>query len=230
MKVAVPAETAPGERRVALVPDAVPQLVDTGLEVLVQSRRRQSRAGHGRRLPPTPVPRSSARWTPPRSTCCCTCGRCGRRRSAGCARARSPSACARRPTELATVQALRDGRVTVVRDGAGAADLPRPVDGRAHLAGAGRRLPLRAGGGDAAAPVLPAVHDRRRHRAAGQGAGARRRAWPGCRRSPPPAGSARWSRPTTCARPAPTRCARWAPPSSSSTWSRWRAPAATPGR
>ena len=38
MRVAVPAETTPGERRVALLPDVVPSLVRAGLEVVVQSR------------------------------------------------------------------------------------------------------------------------------------------------------------------------------------------------
>jgi NAD(P) transhydrogenase subunit alpha len=37
MKVAVVNETAPGERRVALVPETVPRLVQAGLEVLVES-------------------------------------------------------------------------------------------------------------------------------------------------------------------------------------------------
>jgi NAD(P) transhydrogenase subunit alpha len=37
MIVSVPRETAPGERRVALVPDLVPRLVKAGLEVVVQS-------------------------------------------------------------------------------------------------------------------------------------------------------------------------------------------------
>ncbi len=37
MKIAVPKEIVPGERRVALVPDAVGRLVKLGLEVLVQS-------------------------------------------------------------------------------------------------------------------------------------------------------------------------------------------------
>src|SRR4051812_14559102 len=36
MIVSVPAETVPGERRVALVPDLVPKLLGAGLEVLVQ--------------------------------------------------------------------------------------------------------------------------------------------------------------------------------------------------
>jgi NAD(P) transhydrogenase subunit alpha len=37
VKVVVPAETRPGERRVALVPDAVPKLLQAGLQVLVES-------------------------------------------------------------------------------------------------------------------------------------------------------------------------------------------------
>src|SRR5215467_13958412 len=37
MKIAVPKETAPGERRVALTPDAAAGLVKAGLEVLVQA-------------------------------------------------------------------------------------------------------------------------------------------------------------------------------------------------
>jgi NAD(P) transhydrogenase subunit alpha len=37
VKVAVPKETAPGERRVALVPDAVKKLADGGFEVVVES-------------------------------------------------------------------------------------------------------------------------------------------------------------------------------------------------
>ena len=36
MKVAVVKENAPGERRVALVPEAVPRLTQAGLEVLVE--------------------------------------------------------------------------------------------------------------------------------------------------------------------------------------------------
>src|SRR5580692_9305282 len=37
MKVAVVKENAPGERRVALVPETVPRLVQAGLEVLVEA-------------------------------------------------------------------------------------------------------------------------------------------------------------------------------------------------
>ena len=39
VKLAVPTETRPGERRVALVPDVVKKLIASGWEVAVQSRR-----------------------------------------------------------------------------------------------------------------------------------------------------------------------------------------------
>src|SRR5260370_15691018 len=46
MKAAVVKETAPGERRVALVPDAIPKLRPAGIDVLVESG-----AGEGAWLP-----------------------------------------------------------------------------------------------------------------------------------------------------------------------------------
>ena len=129
------------------------------------------------------------------------------------------------PTQLEPRPGRRPARRRrdVVRDGAGAADLAGAVDGRAVLAGAGRRLPLRDRRRRDAAPLLPAQHDRRRH-------GPARRRWsssapasPGCRRSPPPSGSAPSSRPTTSARPPPRRSGRWAPRRSTSSWRRSRA-------
>ena len=37
MKIGIPKEILPGERRVSLVPDAVKKLVDQGIEVIVES-------------------------------------------------------------------------------------------------------------------------------------------------------------------------------------------------
>ena len=45
MKVGVPKETAPGERRVALVPEVVERLVQSGFEILVEPGRRLSEQG-----------------------------------------------------------------------------------------------------------------------------------------------------------------------------------------
>ena len=60
----------------------------------------------------------------------------------------------------------RGGGGHVLRPGTGAAHLPRPVHGRAQLPGPGGRVPLRAGSRHPVAPVLPALHDRRRNRPA----------------------------------------------------------------
>ena len=64
MKLAVPTETRPGERRVALVPDVVKKLAGAGWEITVQSgagteaafsdsayTRRRCDGGPGRRQP-----------------------------------------------------------------------------------------------------------------------------------------------------------------------------------
>ena len=75
--------------------------------------------------------------------------------------------------------------------------------------------------------LLPDADDRGGHDPAGQGARARRRASPACRRSPPPGASARRRRATTCAPRSPSRSSRSAP-SSSTSGSRPPARAATP--
>ena len=88
-------------------------------------------------------------------------------------------------------QGHRRHRRDRVRHGGDPAHLARAVDGRAVLAGDRRRLPRRADRRAGARPLLPDADDRRRHDPARPGARARRRASPGCRRSPPPAGWAR---------------------------------------
>ena len=60
MKLAVPTETRPGERRVALVPDVVKKLVGAGWEVCVAGRRRHTRP----RSATPPTPRPAPRWPP----------------------------------------------------------------------------------------------------------------------------------------------------------------------
>ncbi len=50
MKVAVVKETAPGERRVALVPEMIARLRGAGLEILVESGRGERRLVRGQRL------------------------------------------------------------------------------------------------------------------------------------------------------------------------------------
>ena len=199
VRVVVPAETRAGERRVAAVPESVGRLAKSGLDVVVES-------GAGRH----------ARQR--RGLCRGGCDHRDRRRTRG-RRCRAPRLAADRRTGRAAARRDRDHRVPRAqhergrRPGgprrrahrasrrAGAAHLPGPVDGRAHLAGAGLRLPLRARRGRPAAEVLPAAHDRGRHRPAGEGRSCSAPVWPGCRRSRPPSGSVPSSRPTTSGPP-----------------------------
>ena len=174
MKIGVPKETADGERRVALVPDVVASLSKN------DQHRRGRRAGAGRR-PAIPTP--STRRPAPRSA---------RPRSPG--RRRDPP---RRRPEHRGDRAARSGQILIghlapwtarrdqqrarrggrhqFRDGGDPADDRAPGDGRALLAGGRRGL---RGDADRRARVGPLLRDddhRRRHRPAGEGAGARRR-------------------------------------------------------
>ena len=63
MKVAVVKETAPGERRVALVPETVPKLTAAGLEVLVEQG-----AGNGAWFPDSAYSEAGAAKSGP-TTC-----------------------------------------------------------------------------------------------------------------------------------------------------------------
>ena len=63
MKIAVPREIAPGERRVALVPDAAAALVKSGLEVLVETS-----AGEGAFHPDAAFEKAGARIVPDAGT------------------------------------------------------------------------------------------------------------------------------------------------------------------
>ena len=81
MKVAVAKETAPNERRVALVPEALGKLIAAGLEVLVEQG-----AGDGAAIPD----RAYA--------------------DAGATRRLDATSCTRRPTSSLRVQKPSDGR------------------------------------------------------------------------------------------------------------------------
>ncbi len=106
-----------------------------------------------------PAPRSPA---PPRTSCAAptpsrASSRCRRRPSAssppGASRCRSCPVMARRGARLRTRRARRRGHRAVAR--AAATHLAGPVDGRADLAGAVRRLPRGAGRGRPAAKFFP---------------------------------------------------------------------------
>ena len=82
MKIAVPRESAPGETRVALTPQAAGQLVGDGVEVLVQAG-----AGDGSHLPDEAYREAGATIVPDappctaRPTWCCAWGARPMRRS-----------------------------------------------------------------------------------------------------------------------------------------------------
>ena len=142
VKVGVPKEIKPGERRVALVPDVAGKLVDAGFEVLVE-------AAPARR----PISPTSA--TPRRARRSCPTPREALRQADVVPKVAAP--------EAAELEGMREGAVLIgflspltnpdlvkrlaerarheLRDGGDPAHDPRAVDGRAVLAGGGGRLP-----------------------------------------------------------------------------------------
>ena len=173
VRIAVAKETREGETRVAMVPELVGKLTGLGYEVVVEPD-----AGRHALCRDEEYVEAGAR-----STRDAVASADVVRLRAAAGPGRRPPAAARRRDDL--VPAGQPGALAgrrparrrrhVLRDGAGAAHLAGPVDGRAVVAGAGLRLPLRDRRGRDAAPLLPPEHDRRRHRAARRGRGARRR-------------------------------------------------------
>ena len=213
MRVGVARETAAGERRVALVPDAAARLSAAGIELVVEAAR-------------AAAPRSSTSLRGGGRGDRSRCGRPLRRRRPGRARCRSPrparsgsSAPARRSS--AFLQPLvntdlvpRDRRTRRDRvlDGRDPADHAGTVHGRALLAGDGGGLQGSAARRRVPAALRPDADDGRRHDPAGEGARSRRRrrraagdrdrAAPRARSSPPST-RGRWyaSRSRASARP-----------------------------
>ena len=170
MRVGVPRETTPGERRVALVPETVGKLAAAGFELVVEPG-----AGDAASFPDDAYADAGATLGDPWD-------------ADGVVKVRKPSA-----EELGR---LRDGQLLIgflepladprgierargarrdrVRDGVDPAHHARAVDGRALVAGDGRRLQGGAARGRAPAALLPDADDRRRHRPAREGARDRR--------------------------------------------------------
>ena len=173
MKIAVARETRQGESRVAMVPELVGKLTDLGYEVLVEPDA-GIRADFDDELyleaGATVTDDALAEADVVVGVNALSSDRARRLRDGAATMSFLP---VNSSHEL--VADLRDLEHHRLRDGAGAAHLARPVDGRAVLAGPRVRLPLRDRGRRAAAPVLPAEHDGCRHRPAGPGRRARRR-------------------------------------------------------
>ena len=203
--VGVVAESGADERRVALVPKAVSALVASGVSVVVESG-----AGQRALLPDELYAEAGATigdaWAadvvvkvaPPTPE--------------EVARLRSGQTLigflAPRNAEN-QIGALKERGRAGLRGGGDPADLPRPGDGRAVLAGQRGRLQGRGAGAPGVHPVLPDADDGSGHCEAGQRVGSRRR-----RGRPAGAGhgqtAGRRAPPvTTCARRWPTRSAPW---------------------
>ena len=166
MRVGVVAEQRVGERRVALVPDAVPRLVSEGLEVVVERgagvhafASDEAYREAGAEVVDDALDGSDVVLT----VSPLTVEQAGRLRTGALTIGFLPVGPTRRPAGRAA-----RARGARLRDGVGAADLARAVDGRAHLTGAGRRLSRAYWKRPAAAEVLPAVHDGGRYDPAGQ--------------------------------------------------------------
>ena len=108
-----------------------------------------------------------------------------------------------------SIGALNAGRCAGVRARGHPANIAGPGDGCVVVAGQRGRLQGGAAGGLGVDPVLPDADHGGRNGEAGHRAGARRRAWPGCRRWRRPNGWARAPPATTCVPRWPTRSARW---------------------
>ena len=226
MRVAVPKETAAGERRVALVPDAVARLAP-GFEVAVERG-----AGAARGLPRRGVRRGGRELVERRPL-----------RDASRVVTRRAS---RRADEVA---GSREGAVLIGflaaahRHRAGSSGWPprrrrrsrwsrsRASRARSRWTRSPRRHRRRLQGGAArgrpAAEVLPDADDRRRARCRPRRCSCSAPASPGCRRSRPRGGSARSSRRSTCGRSCGSRSRASARRSSTSASSARRPRAAT---
>ena len=148
--IAVRRERIPGERRVAATPETVTQLIGIGLDV--ESREGRGRGGRvpRRRIQGGGGEAASRRSTSPRSTCSRTCAR-STANDAKALKAGAVTVGLGSPASELPPSAPCATEGHLVRPRTRAAHLARAVDGRPHLAGSGRRLPLRARGGHAAA-------------------------------------------------------------------------------
>ena len=188
MKVGVAKETAPGERRVALVPEVLAKLSAAGLEVLVERG-----AGAGAVDPRRRLPGGRGDHRLDRPTCTASRTSCSASRSRPSQRSSVMHAGPGGPWPAPAADRSRD------RGGAGQAgrhgDQPRrdPADAVAgprrwmrFVAGERRRLQGGPHRGQRLRPLLPAADDRGRDRQAGQRADPRhrRRRAPGDRHRP----------------------------------------------
>ena len=172
VRLAVPSETRPGERRVAVVPEVARRLIDAGWEVAIQSG-----AGAGAFFDDDAYRAAGAHVAPDAAA---TLGGAVLVLAVNAPDAAQAAQLPEGVTLLSFCSARRShrgprrpGRQTGHRLQLrpSAPDQPGPGHGRPVLAGHGGRATGRHSGRRAPGPLLPDVHDRGRHRPAGQGAG-----------------------------------------------------------
>ena len=204
--VGAAAETAPGERRVALSPDGAARLLAADHQVIIEAG-----AGDAAWFTDSDYTDAGARLLTRREVyeqadiIVCVHPPAAAdvsllRPGQVLDRAAGP------PPRSDLARSLAEAKVTAISlDGLPRTLSARPVDGRAHFAGQRRRLQGGAGRGRHLRRLLPDAHDRGRHDSPGAGAGARRRRRraAGDRHRPPARrGGHRLRRPRR--RPAPT--------------------------
>ena len=176
MKVGVAKETAPGERRVALVPEALGKLQAAGLEILVETG-----AGAGSAIPDSAFADAGATIVPTdelyqQSDVVLRVAKPSPTRSVDCARARRSSGSSLRSSTRGWPRTSpANGRHgdQPRRDPADA--VARAVDGCVEQPGQRRRLQGRPDRGQRIRPLLPAPDDRGGHRQARERADPRHR-------------------------------------------------------
>ena len=205
--IGVPRETAAGERRVALVPKVVERLLRAGLAVVVETG-----AGTGALIPDEHYEQAGATIGDPWPADLVVKVNPPTVDEIGLLKPGSTSIGFLAPrTRPEVADRLRLAGVT----GFAMEAVPRisraqtmdALSSQANVAGY-KAVLVRAPELD---PLLPDADHGGRHGETGHGAGARRRALPGCRRWPPPNGWAPGPPATTCVPRWPSRCARSAP-------------------
>ena len=210
MKIGVAKERAPNERRVALAPDVLPKLTAAGAEMLVERG-----AGDAAAIPDAAYEAAGAKIVSQdellaQADVVLTVQR---PQPAEMGKLRKGQAV------IGLLQPLLDAKAmeSLAEQGVMAISLdalPRTLS-RAQSMDAlssqanvgGYRAVLVAARG--VRPLLPAADHRRRHGQTRPTCWSSASAWPDCRQSPPPAGLARWSRPTTSAPRRRSRPSRW---------------------
>ena len=176
MKIAVPRERVPGERRVALVPETAGKFVKAGITVAIEhDAGREAGFLDAAYTAAGATIAADEAATVADADIVVRVNRPDRRRARPAQARRDRGRLPRAARRSALGRALRAARADRAQHGRDPAHDQSASDGRALLAGEHRRLQGRADRREHAAEIFPDAHDRRRHDQAGQSAHHRRR-------------------------------------------------------